>query len=226
EVRGGRDVWRWSRRLQGFSLGPIPLPRAALVVDRPSGSDTIAFPLDTLFVDSLTAAARDSIQPDRGPLSPGLRSVDRFAAAAALALLAALAAVAVRGFRRRRTPRGGESDAVPPEPPGVQFSRALDSLRGEVDRLSRDAFYERLSGAIRSYIDAETGIPAPERTTREILEALAERGQAGAAARESVAGLLRRADLAKFARAEDERAGALAALDEARALIGRLAGAG
>lgn len=221
EARGDRDVWTWSRRIQGFALGPLPLPYAAIVVARPSGADTLAFPPDTLFVDSLTAAPRDSIEPDRGVLSPGLRQVDRTVAAAGALLLVALIAVAAWAVRRmlRRAPEAEK--ALAPEPPAAILARALDALALELDRLPRDAFYQRLSGAVRAYLEAATGIPAPERTTREIEEELLRRAPGDAATRESVARLLRRSDLAKFARAEDERAAALSALEEARALPGR-----
>lgn len=221
EVRGRQDVWRWTRQIQGFALGPIPLPRAALVSDRPSGSDTIAFPPDTLFVDSLTAAPRDSIDPDRGPISPGLRPVDRAVVAAALGLLAAFVATLAWFWRRMRRRRSAAVRGAPPEPPAARLARALDALRDDVDRLSRDTFYDRLSDAVRTYIEAETGVPAPERTTREIQSELAHLGRADAGTRASVGRLLRRADLAKFARTEEERAAALAAVEEARALAGR-----
>jgi hypothetical protein len=218
-----RDIWRWTRQVQGFTLGPIPLPRAALVTDRASGSDTIAFPPDTLFVDSLTAAPRDSIEPDRGPISPGLRPMDRMVAAGAVALLLLLAALVAWGARRALGRRAAVPAGTPPEPPSLRLGRALEALRDELDRLSRDAFYERLSGAVRSYIEDETGIPAPERTTREIQAELRQLGRADAGTLERIGRLLARADLAKFARAEDERALALAAIEEARALVGRLA---
>lgn len=221
EVRGDRDVWTWSRRIQGFALGPIPLPAALLVIARPAGADTIAFPPDTLFVDSLTAAPRDSIEPDRGALSPGLRPVDRIVAAAGILLLAALAAALVWALRRWTRRVAPPARGAPAEPPDVLLARALDRLRVELDQLPRDTFYQRLSDAVRTYLEAETGIPAPERTTREIEEELLRRVPGDAGTRESVARLLRRSDLAKFARAEDERAAALAALEEARALPAR-----
>jgi hypothetical protein len=221
EPRGGRDLWTWARRVQGFALGPIPLPSAYLVVHRPTGTDTIAFPPDTLFVDSLTAAPRDSIEPDRGALSPGLRPLDRTVAAAGLALLLALAAALLWAWRRVRRRTKPAAASAPPAPPALLLGRALEALRRDVDRLPRDVFYQRLSDAVRGYLEAETGIPALERTTREIEDELERRAPSDTATRESVGRLLRRSDLAKFARAEDERGAALSALDEARALPGR-----
>lgn len=218
--RGGRDVWVWSRRIQGFALGAIPLPAAALVAGRPTGADTISFPPDTLFVDSLTTALRDSVDADRAAIGPGLRPVDRAVAVAGVALVLGLLAAAVWLWRRLRKRHPGEA-AAPPEPPAATFLRELDQLRADVDRLARDVFYDRLSASVRRYLEAETGIEALERTTREIESELERAARGDESARRAAARVLRRADLAKFARAEDERAAALAAVEEARGLSAR-----
>jgi hypothetical protein len=218
-----RDVWRFERTVRAFDLGPRALPAAIALLSEGMRMDSLVFPPDTLFVDSLTAGPRAVVDPDRGPLPTDLRPIDRIVAAAGAVLLL-LTAAAVVWLARRRWIRA-RSDAVPgppPEPPVERYRRALDALRGEIGRLPRDAFYDRLSAAIRRYVEETTGVPAPERTTRELIEALRARNLAPAPAREAIASVLQRADLAKFARIEDETTAALAALDEARSLAERL----
>ena len=222
-VQEGKVVWSGRFRVRGFDLGPVPLPRAALVVQFPGRKDTLEFPVDTLDVDSLTAASSGSLEPDRGPIKPELRPID-IAVAAALALVVIAAVVAlVLAIRRRRRAAKGLGEEAPPEPPETPFLRAIDALRGEIETLPRDRFYDRLSLAIRAYTGAVTGLPALDLTTSELTRDLARRGDVRSDAATLVERELRRSDLAKFARYEDPAAEAREALDQAASLAGRLA---
>jgi hypothetical protein len=218
-----RDTWRFERMVRAFDLGPRPLPAAVALIAEGTRVDSLCFPPDTLFVDSLTAGPRDEVDPDRGPLPVDLRPIDRIVAVAGTLLLA-LFVVAAFWLGRRRWVRAREVAAGPqPEPPAARYLRALDALRGEVGRLPRDAFYDRLSMAVRAFVEETTGVPAPERTTRELIGALAARGLAPPGTLAAIRDLLERADLAKFARIEDETAAALQALEQARSLAAALA---
>ena len=222
-VQEGRVVWSGGFRVRGFDLGPVPLPRAALVVQFPGRKDTLEFPIDTLDVDSLTAASSGSLEPDRGPIKPELRPIDiALAAALALVVIAAIVALVLAVRRRRRAAKGLDAEA-PPEPPEAPFLRALGALRGEIETLPRDRFYDRLSLAIRAYVGAVTGIPALDLTTSELTRELGRRGDVRGDAAILVERELGRSDLAKFARYEDPAAEARAALDHAASLAGRLA---
>jgi hypothetical protein len=188
----------------------------------PDRKDTLAFPVDTLAVDSLTEASSGSLEPNRGPIKPELRPLD-IALAAALGLLIVAAIVAiVLAIRKRRRRAKGQEDAAPPEAPEAPFLRAIETLRGEIESLPRDRFYDRLSLAVRAYVGAVTGIPALDRTTSELKRELERRPDV----RDEAAGLveraLRRSDLAKFARHEDPFAEAREALDQAASLAGRV----
>lgn len=215
-------VWSGAFDVRGFDLGRLPLPPVALVVQFPDRRDTLAFPVDTLAVDSLTEASSNSLQPDRGPIKPELRPLD-IALAAALALLVVAAIVAIiLAIRKRRRRSKGLEDEAPPEAPEAPFLRAIETLRGEIESLPRDRFYDRLSLAVRAYVGAVTGIPALDRTTSELLRELERRPDV----RDEAAGLvereLRRSDLAKFARHEDPFAEAREALDQAASLAGKV----
>ena len=73
-----RSGLHWSRSfvVRGFDLGAVPLPTARLPVRMGERSDTLEFPQDTVFVDSLTEAVTGTLRPDRGPIEPGPRAVD------------------------------------------------------------------------------------------------------------------------------------------------------
>ena len=216
------QVWSGTFEVRGFDLGRLPLPLAALVVRFPDRKDTLVFPVDTLAVDSLTEASTGSLEPNRGPIKPELRPLD-IALAAALGLLIVAAIVAIiLAIRKRRRKAKGQEDEAPPEAPEAPFLRAIETLRGEVETLPRDRFYDRLSLAIRAYVGAVTGIPALDRTTSELKRELERRPQVRDEAAALVEHALRRSDLAKFARHEDPFTEARDALDQAASLAGKV----
>jgi hypothetical protein len=187
--------------------------------------DTLLFPPDTLFVDSLTQAATGAVQPDRGPLPTELRPIDiAVAALAALLVLAAIAwvVILIRDAIRRRRGLAAPESIVPPEPPEAILLRELGRLRDEAATLARDHFYDRLSLALRGYAASVTGIPALDLTTTELARELNRTGHVDRRHAETLVRTLRKSDLAKFARWEDPLGEARAALDEATSIAGSL----
>jgi hypothetical protein len=222
--RGGPQGLVWSRELllRGFDLGAIELPGAALPVSAAGKTDTLEFPRDTLFVDSLTQSSTGALRPDRGPITPPLRPLDY--ALVAIAALLAIAAVALllRWVRGRGTRKTAENQAPAPDPPETRFLEALDELEAELGKVSRDVFYDRLSQALRLYVQSVTGTPAPDLTTTELERELRRDARVRAEGREASLTTLRRADLAKFGRYEDAESEAKSILLEARSISGRL----
>lgn len=215
-----RVVYHWPYQLRGFALGAIALPAVRLPVTYGNARDTLLFPADTLAVDSLTREATGNVLPDRGPITPELRPVDVAVLGGLILLLIVAALLIVRAIRRRR-----EREAAPPkpaDPPDVLLRREIATLRAEGEPMARDAFYDRLSLAVRDYAAAVTGITTRDRTTMEIVRDLQERT---GVAREGVDALRRaltRADLAKFARRGGGWDEALDVLDTAERLPERL----
>jgi hypothetical protein len=213
--------------VRAFDLGVIELPGAALTVVYGTGpsvrTDTLYFPPDSIAVDSLTPAPTGSIERDRGPIDPGLRPVDVIVAATLAALVVAALVALLLLWRRRRRAASAASAAAPPEPPEAPYGRALAALRSEGAGLPRDLFHERLSDAIRRYVADVAGVDAIDRTTRELERELRASGRAMEGAPAEIARILRRSDLVKFARREDDWADALALLDDAERLKGRVA---
>jgi Domain of unknown function (DUF4381) len=103
--------------------------------------------------------------------------------------------VLARWLRKRR----GARTAVPP---AEAFLRELDAL--EADRLPErgeiEAFHVRLAEALRRYLEQTYQVPASRQTTQEFLAAWRTTLPLGASEQDVLAELLRRCDLAKFAR--------------------------
>jgi len=214
----------WSRayRLRGFDIGAIPLPRVQLPITMADRTDTLEFPHDTLFVDSLTQSATGALRPDRGPITPPLRPLDLAVLAGAALLLAVLIALLLRTWLRGRRKSQALEAPAPPEAPEALLARALDDLEREVAGLPRDVFYERLAQALRSYAAASAGVPAADLTTRELDRELARRPHVSPEGREALIAALRRADLAKFAQFKDEESEARSIVRQARSVSGKL----
>jgi hypothetical protein len=215
-----RAVYRWPYQVRGFGLGPIALPAVRLPVTYGTARDTLLFPADTLAVDSLTRAASGTVLPDRGPITPELRRIDYAVAAAILLLAIVTALLIVRAIRRRR--KRGEAPPVPAEPADVLLRHAITALRAEGEPMPRDAFYDRLSLAIRDYAAAATGITTRDRTTMEIVRDLRAAGSVPSDGVDALRRALSRADLAKFARRGGGWDEALEVLDTAERLPERL----
>ncbi|MBI4364792.1 MAG: hypothetical protein HY568_05115 [Candidatus Latescibacteria bacterium] len=218
-----RSGLRWSRSflVRAFDLGAVALPAARIPVGSGTRRDTLEFPQDTVFVDSLTESITGTLRPDSGPIEPGLRAVDYAVLILGALLLAGAAAFLISMLLRSR--RKAEAPAAAEvEPPEARLTEALEALEAEFPTLTRDVFYERLSLALRSYAAAVTGVPALDLTTAELTRELAHRGRVREAGRRALIAALDRADLAKFARYEDESAEAKAMLCEARSIAGAL----
>ena len=217
------ESWTWTQDVRGFDLGSLALPTARIAVLGKGLTDTLYFPPDTLGVDSLTQARADSLLPDRGPIPTELRTIDYAVGAGVLLLALALLWFAISAVRRARArKRVLAAAAAAPIPPEVTYRKALAALRESGQRLSFDLYFERLSGAIRDYAAAVTGVPARDRTTREIEREVAATGSVGKDGVEALVSALQRADLAKFARRAGGWDEARASLEEAERLPERL----
>lgn len=105
-------------------------------------------------------------------------------------------------YRHKIPILGGEKPRVPPH---VEAIRKLEALRNQ--KLPQNGrqkqYWSGLSDILRGYLDGRFGIGAMEMTTDEILAAVAEPRKEGLIDEkryENLAGLLRTADLVKFAK--------------------------
>ncbi|HEY7613491.1 MAG TPA: hypothetical protein VH764_10890 [Gemmatimonadales bacterium] len=163
---------------------------------------------------------RDIREPDVPPSLAPLWTLLGAGGAAGLAWLAA------RRRRRRLTPTPlGAAPPPSPPPPPDPYALALARLdaieserwaaRGDVER-----HYEAVAGALREYLVAAEEIPAPERTTTELLWSLPPRLAEGGL-RRRVQDVLGAADLVKFALRRPAAEEAAAFSRSARELLDR-----
>lgn len=135
-----------------------------------------------------------------------------YIAVAAVLLLAGLAAWYYLRFRKTRDAAPAPARVIPPHELALT---ALAALEGSA-AADKD-YYSALDRTLRVYLDGRYGIPAPERTTREVTAAMAERGLPIT----GVGELLDEVDLVKFAKAELPPERRRESLERVRAFVER-----
>lgn len=122
-----------------------------------------------------------------------------------IAIAVALAAVIAAVYILRQRARHMDARARPPWELALARLDALEArdlpAKGEYDR-----YYVDLSAILRYYVEARFNIHAPERTTPEFLEEIAEAERFDPAQEAFLASFLRHCDRVKFARLEPEPA--------------------
>jgi len=121
----------------------------------------------------------------------------------------------------RRQQKRVNVPSVPPRPPHEVAFEALSNLRQEdlPGRNRYEEYYIRLSGIVRTYIEARFGMKAPEMTTEEFLQIVSSAQTLSLDHRRLLQGFLERCDLVKFARYEPPRSEADEAFEAAHRFI-------
>jgi len=196
----------------------LPFMRAVKGVTR------AMLPSDSAFVEI------DAVAPAGNPSLKDIKEIERqrgpdprFVAAGLAAALAGLALL----LRRRRRPAALPPASPEPAAPApavlgpyeaalarlTQIDRERWAVRGEVDH-----HYEAVADVLRRYLEEAHGVPAPERTTAELIWALPAT-LADAGLKERCGALLGEADLVKFARARRDAQAAERFARDARTLL-------
>jgi hypothetical protein len=121
-----------------------------------------------------------------GPLWPWLLGIGALAAIVSPLALRALAA------QRARQRRASAYEVARTELDALLYGPRPDAA-------AMDAFYVRLSGIVRRYLEERFAVRSPELTTDEFLEQLSDSPELVRSHRELLQNFLRRADLVKFA---------------------------
>lgn len=130
--------------------------------------------IQVLSISDQVDQAQD-VLPLKDPLSLGTPLWDRlWPWLLALAILLVVGIVLVLWLRRPKTPK--PIPVLPPRPAHEIAFEALTRLRNDEEGLLRDRAYEvfsvQVSAILRVYLRGRFGVPADDRTTEEILEAL------------------------------------------------------
>ena len=107
---------------------------------------------------------------------------------------------------------------VPPDP----YHKALQELEAAlqlIQRLDQRPFATGLTDAVRGYLAAVFGLPAPECTTEEVLEQLPSVTLLTEEIRENITHLLQQCDLAKFTKLQFEQSDRLNLYHQAKEFI-------
>lgn len=172
-------------------------------------------------VRSVLPAGADDIRPLREPREIPLRAVHYALAALPLILLLGLIAGGFLWLRRGRRDAQSEETAAPPLPPAEEALAALDELesRDLVGQALLKEHYVELSRILRRYIERRWRLSALEETTGMLAESMSGSGRIDDEVCERITRVLRRADLAKFAKHSPEAEVARADVDEVRGIV-------
>jgi len=179
-------------------------------------------PEATVTITSVLPEGAQEIKDIRPPREIPLRWWHYALAALPLVLFLGLVGLGVRWLRRRGS--ADEAEAVaPPLSPHEEALRALNELAAE-DLPGRDRVgehYVRLSWIVRRYVERRWELPALEATTGMLAEVMRGSGRVPGEVATGIVALLRRADLAKFAKHRPASDVAREDVDDAREMVRR-----
>lgn len=121
-----------------------------------------------------------------------------WAGVAVLLLVCLVGFMVYRRYRRRQIEKAAMGP--PPLPPGEWARRELDRLAGAEKSLSDERFTVEVSQVLRTYIEMAFQLPAPEQTTEEFLNAIADHPVFSGGTGARMEAFLQQCDLIKFAR--------------------------
>jgi hypothetical protein len=209
------SVRRTSRvyRITVFRTGAFEIPSFR---SDAGGEASVPIPVAVLSVGVDSSGEIRDVKP---PIGLGRDPLVYVLPALLLLLAAAAAFFALRLRKRGKLPAPvlRPIDLRPAHAIAVESIDRLESEYASSDGVPR-AFYFKLSSIVREYLDRRFALPAPERTTREILREI-RKENVEPETTGLLRGLLLRCDLVKFRGNEPPRAEAESALRETRALV-------
>ncbi|HJT79152.1 MAG TPA: hypothetical protein VJ739_18290 [Gemmataceae bacterium] len=196
---GGGVRWRQQLLLEPLQPGEssLTVPPLRYRTSADAAAQTAVWaPVPVKVTTEVSAASlkelRDGPPPERPDVPPSPRLWPPLAALAAVVV--ALAVV----FWVRRLRRPAPPAPLPPPAWALQELDRLEALdlpaQGEFNR-----YHTLLADTVRRYLELRFGVPAPQRTTAEFLEAVRATSHLGPEQETLLADLLERCDLAKFA---------------------------
>lgn len=206
--------------IQLFDTGYIFIPELAVPYLLSNGTQDTAFTESLLLtITGVPISEDDELMPIKPIIKEPLNWLDFWPAY--LAAFALLSAYLVYTWYRRKERNRVEPPPPPPKPAHVIAFERLDEL--ETEKLWQDGqinpYYTRLSYVLRAYLEDRFKMPALESTTRQIDNALTEKGNLSDDQRTELGQLLQLSDLVKFARAEPDENLHQRGLDRVRTFV-------
>ncbi len=197
-----RSRWQQGYRLSPLQNGEVALPLAPLRF-RTGGSElqTVQFNEFKVKVATMVSAPTTAAIKDITPLErlPEPARIPWGLALIAAGVSAGLALVGWGAWRASRKPMTKPVE-LPPGGWALQELSRIEAMQlpagGEVEK-----FHMLLADVVRQYVDRRFGVRTIERTTAEVLAALAQANSVTAEPQETLRRFFERCDLAKFARA-------------------------
>ena len=201
-----------------FALDTAEIPPVPVRLITEDDTTTVTADVHTVVVQSVVAEDDDALR-DLAGLAEFPRPLWSWLAAALAA--AALVGLLYYGWKRRQQkPLNGT--APPSAPPPYDEARdRLDRLADALPASPHDvqAFYADLARTLRAYLARRSRVPALERTTRELVDALDDRSPLSGECVTRLHALLRQADLVKFADVRPDTDDCRTSLDAAHTLL-------
>ena len=196
----GRVRWVQSIRLTTFRPGEVSITDLRLRIV-PEAGDTVVVSDDpiSILVQSVKPDSLNDIVDVKAPVP-----IEAVVPMWVWPLLGGVIAAVLVGYFYWRRKRGERQEAAAPVVVVDWFGEVRRLITsGLIQKGAFDAYYTRLSEALRRYIEQRTGVDAMERTTYEIRGDLTDVGMAETRILE-VEGFLTEADLVKFAKFEPD----------------------
>jgi hypothetical protein len=196
-----RSRWQQAYRLSPLQNGDVALPLTPLRF-RSAGSEAMTVNWDELKVKVTTVVSAPAIAAlkENTPIER-LPEPSRFPWGIAVIASGVTAGLALAGWGAWRASRKPTPKAVELPPPAwaLQEMARLDGM--DFPAVGRaEQFYTLLADTVRTYIDRRFGVRTTERTTAELLAALAQGNGISADQQGMLRAFFERCDLAKFAK--------------------------
>jgi len=201
-------------RITAWETGSFEIPSLAAET---GGEPSRAIPIT---VRSVGLDPSGEIREIRGPVAISTSLLRNLAPILVLLLLVAVAAYLYRRWRRRGIEPAPVLGTVDLRPAHIAAFEELDRLEGNFRREGRAdrSFYFRLSAIVRQYLRGRYALPAPERTSREILREV-RREKLNPDSTALLRAVLGRCDLVKYRGTEPPREEAESAMGDARHFV-------
>ncbi|MBD3293286.1 MAG: hypothetical protein GF393_10200 [Armatimonadia bacterium] len=187
-----------------WEVGEITVESPPIAVRAPDGE---AYELErsqaTLTVRSVLPEGAEEIRDIRAPKEMPLRWTHYALAALPVIGLLGLVVLLIWWLRRRRGEEETPQDTTEPQlPPAEEALEALLALQNEdlPEQGRIKEHYVRLSWILRNYVERRWSLPALEETTGMLRHTMLGSGRLQQTTAERITEVLRRADLAKFAK--------------------------